>query len=151
MKLISVFACSVSLAAMVACFAQATVLDQASRLEVQGQLTQAADVLTDALDDKSLPTAQRKQLEFELDRLERIRKDFSFTKDELFTALKKSVKHLTADEFEHWVAEGRFDSREIDGQRRFMSSSVSNLFFRYPELNARRIPPKDTTKHDRES
>ena len=151
MKLISAFACSVSLAATVACFAQATVLDQANWLEVQGQLKQAANVLTDALDDKSLPTAQRKQLEFELDRLERIRKDFSFTKNELFTALKKSVKGLTADEFEHWVAEGRFDSREIDGQRRFMSSSVSNLFFRYPELNARRIPPKDTTKHDRES
>src|SRR5260370_25074851 len=26
-----------------------------------------------------------------------------------------------------------------------MSSSVSNLFFRYPDLNPRRLPPKDTS------
>ena len=151
MKLISAFACSVSLAAMVACFAQATVLDQASRLEVQGQLKQAAGVLTNALAIKSLPISARKHLEFELDRLERIRMDFSLTREELFADLKKSVKKLTAEEFERWIAEGRFDSREIDGQRRFMGSSVSNLFFRYPELNARRLPPKDSTKHDKAS
>src|SRR5207237_5446678 len=40
-------------------------------------------------------------------------------------------------------------SREIDGKRYFMSSSVGNLFFRYPELNPRRTPPKDTTAEEK--
>jgi transglutaminase-like putative cysteine protease len=31
----------------------------------------------------------------------------------------------------------------IDGARRFVGTSVSNLFFRHPELNPRRLPPKD--------
>jgi transglutaminase-like putative cysteine protease len=39
--------------------------------------------------------------------------------------------------------------REIDGERRFMKSSVSNLFFRYSELAARWIPQRDTTKKDK--
>lgn len=139
----------VSLAATVSCLAQRSIMaEQESHLEAQGRFKQLAAFLTNALAEATLPASQRKRLAFELDRLDRIRKDFALTKDELFTALKKSVKGLTADEFERWVAEGRFDSREIDGLRRFMGSSVSNLFFRYPELNARRLPPKDSAKHD---
>src|SRR5207247_463995 len=101
-------------------------------------------MLTSALRDKSLTAPQRKTLEFDLDRLERIKQDFPYTKEALFAELKKSVKNLTAKEYDQWIAEGRFDSREIDGKRYFMGTSVSNLFFRYPELNPRRIPPKNT-------
>lgn len=117
-------------------------------LEAQGKFKEAATVLRDALSQPALGDAARKELSFELDRLERIRKDYPFTKAKLFARLKESVRDLTEGEFEGWIAEGRFDSREIDGERRFMVSSVSNLFFRYAELNARRLPPKDTTKHD---
>lgn len=124
--------------------AQSSALQQANDFELHGQFKQAATVLTSALHSLNLPASDHKQLEFELDRLERIKKDFPFTRDSLFAALKKAVKGLTQQEFEQWVAEGRFDSREIDGQRFFMSSSVSNLFFRYPELRPRRLPPKDT-------
>jgi transglutaminase-like putative cysteine protease len=124
--------------------AQSTALERANDFELRGRFSDAAAVLTTALHAADLPPANRKQLEFELDRLGRIKKDFPFTKDSLFAALKKAVKGLTQQEFEEWVAEGRFDSREIDGQRFFMSSSVSNLFFRYPELGPRRLPPKDT-------
>jgi hypothetical protein len=126
------------------CFAQRPVAEEASQLELRGQFKQAAALLTKTLQDRSLPAADRKQLAFELDRLERIKRDFPYTKDELLAELKASVKNLMAEEYEQWIHEGRFDSREIDGQRRFMSSSVSNLYFRYPELNPRRTPPKDT-------
>ena len=132
------------------CFAQKDVLAQGEQFELQGDFKAAAALLGKALDNKSLPAAERKQLEFDLDRLARIKLDFSYTKDALFAELKKSVKGLTAGEYEQWVREARFDSREIDGKRYFMSSSVSNLFFRYPELNARRLPPKnnaDVEKH----
>ncbi len=117
--------------------------------EERGEFREAAGVLAGALQRKDLPAGDLAKLEFELDRLERIRKDYPYTKEALFNELKKAVKDLTAEEFEKWNAEGRFDKRKIDGELRFMGSSVSNLFFRYPELNPRRIPPKDTTKHDR--
>jgi transglutaminase-like putative cysteine protease len=125
-------------------FAQSELIERAEALELRGKFTEAATVLTNALKDSSLPAAQRKQLEFEMDRLVRIRKDYPFTKDTLFEKLEASVKDLTRDEFEQWVTEGRFDSRDIDGEQRYMSSSVSNLYFRHPELEARRLKPKDT-------
>ncbi len=121
---------------------QQPVVTQAEQLELRGDFKGAAGLLQRALNDKTFPARERKELEFELDRLTRIKLDFPYTKDALFAELKKSLKGLTVDEFEAWLREGRFDSREIDGQRYFMSSSVSNLFFRDPELYARRLPPK---------
>jgi transglutaminase-like putative cysteine protease len=128
------------------CFADTDVMAQANELELTGKFKESADSLITALESKSLTTSDRKKLEFELDRLERIRKDFPYTAEDLFNELKSSVKNLTREEFDAWVKEGRFDSREIDGERRFMTSSVSNLFFRYPELNPRRTPPKETAE-----
>jgi transglutaminase-like putative cysteine protease len=142
-KIILAAAC-VSLLFAANCLARQDVAGDANRLELQGQFKQAASLLTTALRDQSLPATERKRLEFELDRLERIRKDFPNTKDELFAELKGSVKDVTADEYDRWLAEGRFDSREIDGKRYFVNTGVSDLFFRYPELDARRTPAKDT-------
>lgn len=122
---------------------------QAEALELRGDFKGAARVLTEAINSKTVSPSQRNEMGFELDRLERIRKDYPFTKNEMFAALKKSVRNLTAEEFEQWIGEGRFDSREIDDQRRFMVTSVSNLYFRYPELESRRIEPRDRSGYER--
>lgn len=131
------------------CFAQPEIMERAAALELQGKFKQSAGVLADALTVESLPEAQRRQLAFELDRLDRIRKDYPLTKEALFKAVKESVRGVTPEEFEHWIAEGRFDSREIDGERRFMGSSVSNLYFRYTELEGRRLKPKRPVKFEK--
>ena len=112
--------------------------------EVQGRFKEAAELLDKALGGTDLPVARRKTFEFEVDRLERIKKCYPFSQAGLRDELRKSVAGLTDEEFEHWVKEGRFDSRQIDGQRRFMEASVGNLFCRYLELRPRRRPPKDS-------
>ena len=137
------------LVATLTCHGEQKVVVSAGALETHGKFKEAATLLRAGMTDQSLNDQARKELAFELDRLERIRQDYPLAQDELFAALEKSVKDLTREEFARWIAEGRFDSREIDGERRFMSSSVSNLFFRHAELNPRRLPPKDTAKHDR--
>jgi transglutaminase-like putative cysteine protease len=119
-------------------------LSKAAVLEVDGAFGAASNVLNSALAAAS-PNAQHKQIEFELDRLNRICQDFSLSQDDLFNALRQSVSGLTTNEFEQWVREGRFDSRVIDGRRWFMRASVSNLYFRYPALNARRMDGSDRT------
>ena len=130
-------------------WAQGAILKDLNQLEAQGHFREAAAVAGRALKDSSLPAAERRQWAFESDRLERIRRDFPFTKEALFSALKDSVKDLRAEEYDQWIDQGRFDSREIDGEGRFMVSSVPNLFFRYPELNARRVSPRDTAGLER--
>jgi transglutaminase-like putative cysteine protease len=150
MKPLRALVLSLSLAASsVFCLAQDTIIEQASQFELQGKFKQAAGILTNALDDEKLPAADRRQIEFELDRLERIRKDFTLTKEALFSQVQASVKDLTAEEFDRWVAEGRFDNREIDGERRFMRSSARNFFYRFPELDSRRIKPKNSGPHEK--
>jgi transglutaminase-like putative cysteine protease len=132
-----------------AVFAETDALKKANELELQGQFKKSAAVLGEALQDKALSAVDKRKLEFELDRLERIKKDFPDKKDELFKQLRGVVKGLTRDEFDRWVADGWFDSREIDGERFFMGSSESNLFFRHPELSSRRLPPKDSAQFDK--
>lgn len=122
---------------------------EADRLEQQGRFKDAAALLDQSISNEPTNSPHLHLLEFERDRLDRIRKDFPFTKEELFRELQKSVKGLTSSEFEQWISEGRFDSRNIDGTRRFMVSSVSNLFWRYPELSPRRTPPKNTAALER--
>ena len=125
-------------------FAQKDVLERAAQLELKGQFKEAAATLDQALKDSAPDAAQHRQLGFELDRLRRIKLDFSLTQDGLLEALQGLVKNLAREEFVGWVKEGRFDSRIIDGQRWFMGDSVRNLYMRYPELNARRVHPKNT-------
>lgn len=141
------FACTcVWVLCLATAFAQKEVLDHASQLELQGQFKDAAVLLNQALENKSLASADRKQLEWDLDRLHRIRLDFDLTPDALFRNLKEALKNLTHEEFAVWARDGHFDSRVIDGQLWFMGDSVRNLFMRYPELNARRVHPKNTAE-----
>ncbi|MCI0707621.1 MAG: transglutaminase domain-containing protein [Ignavibacteriae bacterium] len=129
-------------------FSQQAVVEQASRLEEQGKFTDAANLLSEALGGAGVDSELRKALEFERDRLSRIRADYPLSEERLFEILTKSVKDLTLDEFEQWVAEGRFDAREIDGSTYYMGSSRSNLFFRHPELASRRINAPDWTEFE---
>ena len=122
-------------------------LNQAAKLELSGKFVEASNVLNGARAES--PSAdQSRQIEFELDRLNRIRLDYSLTREALFGALQRSVRGLTTNEFGLWAGEGWFDSRTIDGRQFFMNSSVANLYFRHPELNPRRMDGKDHTIRD---
>ena len=79
------------LVSSIICLAQPKLIDQVSQLELKGQFKEASTLLHSSLQSKSLPAPERKKLEFELDRLDRIKKDFPSTKEELFADLKKSV------------------------------------------------------------
>jgi transglutaminase-like putative cysteine protease len=118
-------------------------ISHATTLRERGDFNGAAAMLGDALKAPDLSAAQRKALECQIDVLGRIKQDYSLTKDDLFKKLSNSVKDLTPAEFGQWIAEGRFDSKTIEGRTRFVGSSVSNLFFRYPELTSRRLDKKD--------
>jgi transglutaminase-like putative cysteine protease len=121
------------------------VLDEANQLTDRGDFSGAAVLLDGASHLPDLSPARRKQLEFQRDVLDRVKKDYSLTKEALFQKLNVSVKNLMQEEFERWLAEGWFDGRMIDGQMFYLNVSVSNLYFRHPELNARRLDGTDRT------
>ncbi len=125
-------------------------VERAARLEEEGKFIEATTVLGTALALQiSSPYPEiRKQLEFELDRLDRIRIDYSLSKERLYERLKSAVRGITESEYEQWITEGRFDFRLIDSVQYFFGPSISNLFFRYPQLESRRISPGDDSKFE---
>jgi transglutaminase-like putative cysteine protease len=120
-------------------------LHRAAGLREAGDFKEAADVLSQALQEPALSDAERAQLEFQREVLKRIKEDYSLSADELFAKLAASLKDANRPEFDRWLAAGRFDGRKIDGQMCYVDVSVRNLFFRYPELRSRRLDDKDDT------
>ena len=86
-----------------------------------------------------IPASMDREIEIQ----RRLRIDYSLTEDELFQKLNNSINQLTHDEFNGWLREGHFDHQTFDGIRYFVGNSVSNLFWRHPELEARRRVPLD--------
>ena len=121
-----------------------SILSAAAKLRDEGEFTSTAAGISYALADPTLSLAQRKDLAYQIDLLQRIRHDYAWTTDDLFTHIVKSVRDVTRAEFDRWVSESRFDKLKIDGVDRFVDVSVSNLFFRYPELKNRRLDGKNT-------
>ncbi len=123
------------------------VLKAAAERTDDGDFSGADQLLGEALENRqgSGPTERWARLEFARDRLRRIRRDYPLSRAALIERLAASVKDFKEAEFEAWEKEGLWDGRKIDGETRFFVSSVSNLFFRRPDLLARRIPARDTT------
>lgn len=119
-------------------------VEKATRLADRGDFRGAASLLDGALSDSELSSARRKQLEFQRDVIERVKKDYFLSGDALFHKVNAAVRNLTPNEFHRWLADGWFDGRMIDGQMFYVKPSVSNLFFRHPELNMRRLDAPDT-------
>lgn len=72
----------------------------------------------------------------------RIQRDYSLTKDDLLQQLQRRLNGVDETLMNQWIEEGRFDSREFDGELHFISPSVSNLLFRYPDTKPmRKTPP----------
>ncbi|MGE3309139.1 MAG: transglutaminase family protein [Limisphaerales bacterium] len=122
------------------------ILKAAAERTEAGDFSGAERLLGEALENRQGrgPTEGRARLEFAKDRLRRIRRDFPLTRGEVIERLKTSVKDFAEPEFDRWEKEGLWDWRMIDGEARYFVSSVSNLFFRRPDLRARRIPARDT-------
>ncbi len=128
----------------------ASPLDDAAALQDRGEFKKADAVLAAALKATDLPAEQRKKMEWEKDRIQRIRNDYSLTEDSLYPKVAGSVKNLKRSEFQKWVDQGWFDGRVIDGKMYYVGTSISNLFFRHAELKSRRTPPKDDSQEQKD-
>lgn len=117
--------------------------DQIAALQEQGELAKAEQLAAEALAAAGdIAPADRRALEFEIERSRRIRDDYRLTEERLLRRLdddETGLRDFTRADFDAWMAEGRFDTKIIDGERRFANSTVANLSFRYPDIRARRL------------
>ncbi|MEZ0472193.1 transglutaminase-like domain-containing protein [Luteimonas salinilitoris] len=107
----------------------------------EGRFTAAeariAELLAMAEDDADL----RRALEFQRERMRRIRLDFPLDEAAAKAAVRKQAPDVSNAEFAAWDREGLIERIEIDGEKRYFNRAVFNLFRLVPEAAARRAPP----------
>jgi transglutaminase-like putative cysteine protease len=123
-------------------FPQQSTAQNALQLEEAGKFREATSLLQDSL-AQARNEIERKNLSFEIDRLKRIRLDYSVTKEQLRKGIEKSLRRVTEKEFEGWIRNGWFDACVIDDALRFVAPSARNLFMRHQELEPRRTHPRN--------
>ena len=97
-------------------------------LVTAGQFKDADARIDAALKQSSLSPDARRAFEFQRERMQRMRLDFSLTADQVKAKLRKQIPDLTDAEFAQWDAHGFFEHMDIDGQRLYFNRAPSNLF-----------------------
>ncbi len=117
------------LSGMMASFLYAAEIpDAVKQLEAKGDFMKAQHILRNLAKQKDISPSSRNALLFEIERLERIRKDFTLTEDALLEQLRKYMPDASAEDIARWRKEGALESRVIDGRLYYFNRSRVNLF-----------------------
>lgn len=116
------------------------VVHDAINLREQGEFEKATRMLQTWLDQNTsgVKKTDRRNVEFEIERISRIRDDYQMTREKVITQLQDRLTTFTAAEFDTYEREGKLDVQMIDGRKLYANTSASNLILRVPELRAKR-------------
>jgi transglutaminase-like putative cysteine protease len=104
----------------------------------QGRFAAAEADIAAALRRPGLPAAQRGDLEFQRERMRRIRLDFDESEADVTAKLRRQIPDLRPGEIAAWTQAGLLDHIDIDGETRYFNRAASNLFLLDPQLALRR-------------
>jgi len=93
-----------------------------------GNFSAARQAMQQVIAAAHVTTAQTLALGFEIDRLDRIRRDFRRTQADVLKALGATWPGITAADLVKYEADGSLEMRVIDGEKRYFANAVPNLF-----------------------
>ena len=94
----------------------------------QGEYSAATQAMEELLGQNDLPNLDRDYYLFEIERLERVSKDFSATQTDVFDFIQKYYPQVTLADLERWEASKALESRVIDGKKHYFARAARNLF-----------------------
>lgn len=121
-------------------------------LEKKGEYSKAQEKINEMLKKQgdTMPMKLRLRLLYEIERLERVRKDFTLDKSGLLESIKKEIPDVTMEDIERWEKMGFFDYRIIDGKKLYFKTSRSNLYHLSEEARQRaKRPSREERKRNR--
>ncbi len=120
--------------------ARAGVAERIHQLIDQGEFTVARQWIRDRIaDTPDMDPLLRLDLEFQLARMDRIRKDFTLSREEVLTQIRE-VTDVSEADLDRWERSAALEMMVIDGEKRYFQWAVPNLFRIDPEM--RRIKAK---------
>ena len=123
-------------------------IDEAIASRDRGEFEKATLMLQDVLEQSSATATadERRQVEFEIEKIRRIRQDYTVSREELLKAIRDRVADFTEEELDAYERDGKLDVLNIDGRKLYVKSSRSNLFKRESALLKRWAgAPQDTS------
>ena len=94
----------------------------------KGNFSAAQSLIKIKLNDESLAETEKYDLLFQIEVMNRIRKDFTRTRDYVINALKKYYPALTDEMLLAWENDNSLEMKIIDGEKKYFTNTVSNLF-----------------------
>ena len=107
----------------------------------QGDFARAGELIEAALVDAALPQGLRADLEFERERMRRIRMDFGLSRADALERVRRVAPQMSEARFDAFDADGLLESMNIDGQRWYFNRAPWNLFRISAEARALRPDP----------
>jgi hypothetical protein len=102
-----------------------------------GKLAAAEEILRAHVADPAAPITSQPAIQLEI--LRRIRQDFSLTNEQILAEITKSIPDATQQDVDRWRESGDLQSRQIDGEPRYFTRAVSNLFRFNKEAKQRQV------------
>jgi len=94
----------------------------------KGDFAEAKKMIRFALTNDSLTPQQRYDLNFKIDRLDRIEQDFSEVDTAVLAYIKKFHPNVTPEEIAKWEKSNALENMTINGQKRYFYNAGRNLF-----------------------
>jgi transglutaminase-like putative cysteine protease len=93
-----------------------------------GEFKKASELIDNILKTDILSPQEYFQLQFEKERLDRIRKDFNKTSDDMLKFIRKYYPDINENDLSKWEQDGSLEFKIIDGKKWYFSRAASNLF-----------------------
>jgi transglutaminase-like putative cysteine protease len=94
----------------------------------QGEFAKAEIRINELLKDVNLSAANKAELEFEIERMQRIRKDFTGSEAEVVEFIKAYIPDVGSANLAEWETEKSLEMMKIDGEKRYFKNAARNLF-----------------------
>ncbi len=94
----------------------------------KGNFMNAHEMIENFLEDETLSSAKKEALKFENERMDRIKKDFTKTEEDVLKILEKYYPGITAKDLEKWEKSKKLEFKIINGKKYYFNRAVSNLF-----------------------
>jgi len=94
-----------------------------------GEFTHAQKLMKEEMTTNlALTPAEKIEMNFEIDRLERIKKEFNKKTEDVINYIQQYVPEVTEKDIERWENEKSLEYMIIDSEKRYFEMAASNLF-----------------------
>ncbi|MCF7823185.1 MAG: transglutaminase domain-containing protein [Candidatus Marinimicrobia bacterium] len=103
-------------------------VNQINILIDRGEYTAASKAIQEQLQRKDLSPSERDDYLFEIERMDRIRKDFTARYDDVYAFIQKYYRVVTESDMEEWENSKALEVMLIDGEKLYFEHAARNLF-----------------------